>query len=253
MKMATLPKGEALAFADMKIRWAQKHFDALQKEIERWLNLPAYTAVNKTDLDGGYEIWRIALRPQPMDIPMLLGDFVCCLRSGLEQLAWGLAHLDTKRILSDTDNKNISFLIAKDDDSTYRNRTRLFPPVVASVLDTLQPYHRGNAFRDDPLWKLNELWNLDKHRTIPINSSSLHIRFPMDGWERFVSQFTNHVEVKFPLIVAWPSPVELKPEVTVEIHFGEYMGSFEVSVAELKEINDFVRNDVIPRFAGFFA
>ena len=32
-------------------------------------------------------------------------------------------------------------------------------------LKSLQPYQRGNAFRDHPLWHLNELSNIDKHRT----------------------------------------------------------------------------------------
>jgi hypothetical protein len=34
----------------------------------------------------------------------------------------------------------------------------------AQLIESLQPYHWGNAYRNHPLWILNALWNADKHR-----------------------------------------------------------------------------------------
>jgi hypothetical protein len=250
--MATPSKQETLAFIEMKTRRAQEHFNALQIEIDRWLNLPPYTVIHKTDFDRAVEIWRVWMRNTPEPIPMLLGDFICNLRSALDQLAWGLAHLDGARVFTEREERQISFLIFKVDDSTYRNRLKLFPSTVTSAIDSFQPYHRGNAFREDPLWQLNELWTLDKHRAIPINSSSLNVHFPLRGWENFIRHFTYGFEVTIPLLTAWISEVEVKPHITMEILFGEYLGAFEVSRADLGTINDFVTDKVVPRFAGFF-
>jgi hypothetical protein len=124
---------------------------------------------------------------------------------------------------------------------------------VADIFDTLQPYLRGDAFRDDPLWQLNELWTMDKHRGIPMNSNFVKIAFPVSGWERNTFYSPQYgLEVHFPLVQFCTSEVDIKPTVTVEILFGEYMGDFVVSRARLGEINDFVRNEAIPRFARFF-
>ncbi len=247
-----IPAWEVIYHVKMKTRRAQQHFDALIGEVDHWLNPPPYTITCKYDFEKVLEIWRVDMHLTPEPVPLLLGDFICCLRSSLDQLAWGLAHLDSKRVFSRKEQREICFLIFREDDATYRERRKLFPPAIASIFDTLQPYLLGNAFRDDPLWQLNELWLLDKHRSIPVNSHSLNVRFPMHGWESYLREFDNGFEVPFPLKLAWLSPVDLKPSITLEVLFGEWMGAFEVSLPRLREINEFVSNDVIPRFAGFF-
>jgi hypothetical protein len=184
---------------------------------------------------------------------MLAGDFVCCLRAALDQLAWHLAHLDKSRIWKSGEENRIHFPIFSDP-KTYRDRRGLFPAAVADVFDTLQPHLRENAYRDDPLWQLNELWNLDKHRTIPANSNRIKITFPvLIDWKRQARDFNEGIIVRVPIVHVCTSPVEIKPSVTVEILFGDFMGDFEVTVGRLREIHEFVATDVIPRFTGFFA
>jgi hypothetical protein len=246
-------KWEILTNVELKTRRAQFHFDTFRSAVESFSNPPPYTVTSKTDFERVQEVWTIRMHETPEIIPMALGDFICCLRSALDQLAWGLAHLDTKRVFTEREQRNISFPIFKEDNPTYRDRLKLFPSAVAIELDKFQPYRRGNAYRDDLLWQLNELWTLDKHRTIPSNSHSFNVRFPLDGWERYLSEFDDRIIVSFPLLDAWLSPVNLNPSISFEILFGEYMGAFEISLAGLSEINDFVRNDVIPRFTGFFS
>ena len=200
-----------------------------------------------------YVIW-VDITLTPEIIPMLLGDFVCCLRSSLDQLAWRLSHLPPIKTFNRTQERQIHFPIFETRNSTYEDRRSLFPPAVADVIDTFQPYLRGNAFRDDPLWQLNELWTLDKHRTIPLSPYSLDIGFALDDWQRFVTppnrSLNHHLEVIFPLGLALAGGVNLEPSISVEILFGD--SSFEISFDRLRQINDFVRNEVIPRFAGFF-
>jgi hypothetical protein len=74
----------------------------------------------------------------------------------------------------------------------------------------------------------------------------------MKNWQVFSRELYDGLEVNFPMGLAWQSKVGLTPKVTMEILFGEYMGTFEVSNARLGEIYNIVTNDVIPRFTRFF-
>lgn len=250
-----VPKRDIMLEVNMKARRAQHHLEALNVEIKQWLASPNLLTIREyAKFEEGLHVFRIDISRVPELIPLLVGDFVCCLRSSLDQLAWGLAHLDTKRIFTEREERNISFLIFKQRSNTYDDRRTLFPPAVATIFDGLQPYLRGNAYKDDLLWQLDELWRMDKHRMIAANCTVLTVALPgpPSEWERFIRRFDYHLEVHFPLVPYMTSKVHFKPEVSVDMLFGEYMGEFEVSPARLGEINHFVRNDVIPRFAGFF-
>jgi hypothetical protein len=241
----------ALIHIEMKSRWAQEHFDALEKEIENWIKLPPYTIRHEDDLKKVLQVWRVEIGLTPESIPKALGDWVCCLRAALDQMAWQMAHiLAPSRAFTEGEERNISFLIFKENNSRYQERRKLFPTEVADAFDMVQPYLLGNAYKNDLLWQLNEIWNLDKHRTIPISNNSLMVRFPMWGWESYKIDFDYGFEIHFPLGRAWKNPVGLEPEITFEVLFGQ--GAFEVSLIRLREINDFVRNTVIPKFSLFF-
>jgi hypothetical protein len=245
-------RGDPLLFVKMKSRRADEHFQSLEAELGKWADKP-YTVIKEAKFKSSLYIVRVDISPTPEAIPMLLGDFICCLRSALDQLAWRLAHLAPVRKFTEREERRIQFPISKVRDANYKFQRSLFPSTVAKCIDTFQPHLRGNAFRDDPLWQLNELWTMDKHRTIPISPYSLNIGFALDRWERFVtpaSSFHHYFEVAFPLGWALTGQVDLEPHISVEILFGD--DSFEISRTRLSEINNFVRNDVIPRFTGFF-
>jgi hypothetical protein len=243
---------DRLIYVKMKARRADEHFQALDAEIRKWAAKP-YTVTKHLQFEKLLYVVQVDITATPELVAMLLGDFVCCLRSSLDQLAWSLAHLDRVRKFTVREERQIHFPIFTVRDNTYKDRRALFPSTVADVIDTFQPYLRGNAFRDDPLWQLNELWTMDKHRSIPVSPYSLNIGFALDGWQRFVNSATNlnhYFEVAFPLGLALTSDVNLEPSISVEILFGD--ATFEISFARLGEINNFVRNEVIPRFTGFF-
>src|SRR5208337_2018550 len=97
-----------------------------------------------------------------------------------------LAHLTPTRTFTDAEERRIQFPIFKLDDDGCRKRLSLFPSTVATELDTFQPHRRGNSYGDHPLWQLNELWNMDKHRAIPVNANSFNLHFSFDGWQRYL-------------------------------------------------------------------
>jgi hypothetical protein len=239
--------------ANVKILRANEHLQSLELAIARWLNMPPYIVTSYEDDDVGLHICRVDLRVSDNAIPALLGDFICNLRSCLEHLAWQLAHLSPRRALSKRQIRSICFPVFGERDSTYEIIRGVFPSTVAVVLDDLQPFKRGTAFPDHPLWQLHELWNLDKHQTIPVSPASMILTFPRYGGEYCgrMSVFDDHLEVRFPLSVARNCPVKFEPQISIEVLFG-VEGRIVVSWERLREIYDFVRNDVIPRFARFF-
>ena len=129
------------------------------------------------------------------------------------------------------------------------------PCEAIEAIKSLQPYVRGNAYRDDPLWKLNRLRNLDSHVTMAINSSSLDIEVvgPPSLPRLNYREFDNGTAFFVPL--AFKDQIELKPRVP-ELIFGEPLetnrATFEIRESEITEIYEFIRDTVIPRFTCFF-
>lgn len=243
---------DPLLFVKMKARRADEHFHFLEGAFGEWSRKP-YAVVEKTYCEKSLHIFRIEFTSTPEIIPMLFGDFLCCLRSCLDQLAWQLAHLDSARTFKTTEERLISFPCFSDP-WMYNKRRDLFPPAAARILDGFQPDFGGDAFRDDPVWQLDKLWSLDKHRVTPSTNYEVTFDFSIPNWRshcRYVRQFPDRLEVAFPLSFAWTGKVDLKPKVEVDILFGE-AGNFEVKIGRLREINNFVRQTVIPAFAGFF-
>src|SRR5437667_11229671 len=61
------------------------------------------------------------------------------------------------------------------------NRIRGIDPKAQAIIEGLQPYQTGAAWRRHPLWLLTELSNLDKHRLLHVTStafSGIHIEPP---------------------------------------------------------------------------
>lgn len=238
-------------YVQMKARRANVHLEALEGLVRAWVEGPPYTVKEWSDLEGWY-YWEITTHPIVEDIPLSLGDFVCCLRAALDQLAWSLRRPGLDR----REERQVSFLIFGDRDATYERRRLLFPPEVAKVFDDLQPYIRGDTYKTDPLWKLDELWRLDKHRIIPANYNEVNISLPVRY--RLLGPNANGRMIacasRRDVIGACKStnPVHLQPDISMEILFGEYMGEFEVSVPELRQIYNVVIDDVIPKFDRFF-
>jgi hypothetical protein len=53
-------------------------------------------------------------------------------------------------------------------DAIRRGRLACVPLRAGAYIQKVQPYRRGKDFRTEPLWILQELSNLDKHRGIPL-------------------------------------------------------------------------------------
>jgi hypothetical protein len=106
------------------------------------------------------------------------------MRSGLDHLAYALATAYTVPlpaefaedsefpIFGDIDRKGISGTgatrFANTGPGGGLHKIRGIDPRVQTLIEGLQPYHRGQDFTSDPLWKLHELSRIDKHRLLHV-------------------------------------------------------------------------------------
>jgi hypothetical protein len=92
---------------------------------------------------------------------VVVGDAVHCLRSALDQLAYGLAAAPSRAT---------QFPVCRSRRDWVTKAPAMcwsIPPAYVAVLDAVQPYHRGDKANVHPVAVINALSNLDKHESIP--------------------------------------------------------------------------------------
>jgi hypothetical protein len=244
----------SIEYVHMKARRADFHLLSAEKQLRDWINSNPYTMIENDDFGRTQHVFIITPRASNEEIALTIGDFVNCLRASLDQLAWNLVHLFPSTVPPDEKAANrVNFPICRTDEN-YREKRALFHSSIHPILDSLQPKNRANAIQTEPLWQLDKLWNLDKHRTIPVNCGNWTIKFP-----KGITGFIDRDEFKQTFVVMVPClsriqlrPSYVKPQIIPDILFGEYMGSFAVDIKRLREIHTFVADEVIPQFTVFF-
>jgi hypothetical protein len=186
---------------------------------------------------------------------MLIGEFAYSLRSSLDNLAWQLALLTT-----DAPNRMTAFPIESEcpgaGNRGYNEKVANFPQAALAVVESVQPYHSWPAFKKHPLWQLNKLCNIDKHRSIAIGFIHFQIGIfnVSEAW-RYPGAF-EHAEV-FGVPLAEKDQLELNVDVPGVV-FGDPIdrtdgtGDLEIDMDGLHTIYNFVRREVAPKFASFF-
>ena len=243
-----------LTYAVSKVRRAESHLKRLDDEIRMFLDLEPVTCTVEDEPENGICVFRFHVKNVPGEIPLLLGELAYNLRSSLDQLAWQLALLSGHTPLRAT-----AFPIHSDrtkgSEDRFRRVTWDIPCEAIEIIKSLQPYERGNGFDGHPLWRLNELCNIDKHMTIPVNGTIVDFATgPADCCETFSWGRTDDGAIM-------GIPLEIKDKVYFkpsppELVFGrpsdEPGTPFEIKQRDIAEIHEFVRDSVIPRFERFF-
>jgi hypothetical protein len=125
------------------------------------------------------------------------------------------------------------------------------PPDAIDIIKELQPHHRGASFKSHPLWRLDEICNLDKHRRIAMERSSYQMFFPQKPpIEPTCTSTDNGMTMSLPM--AFKSYLEVYECSPITIKFGGDTSGIAEDFAGLIEIYNFVRDNVLPRFESFF-
>jgi hypothetical protein len=238
---------------ETKLAWAKSHLELLYGEIAQFTANP-YAVMREDDLEHGWHILRLKLLDVPRRISLIAGDAVYSMRASLDQLAWSLARPSGIP-------KRVAFPIidgptlTKERLDSFKRSLAGVPPEAICEIDSLQPYHRGTHYKTHPLWRLDELCNLDKHRRIPANGSIAVLNFPnlVPGDPASMTTTITTSDEGFVVRI----PIALKNKLdgyktqAFEVMFGGDASGISEHFRGLIQIYKFIAEDVLPRFARF--
>lgn len=163
----------------------------------------------------------------PTELSLILGDAFHNIRTALDHLVWGLVEANPNRP-PNTPGTFTMFPIC-DTRQGYREQVakrRILGAVseAAALIDGAQPYHRREAGRDHtlhPLWVLNALENIDKHRrltltaTVGLTRRGDDTRYLVDG---NVTAVVPHPETfrDGAVVASFPAPTDTNRKVRVQ-------------------------------------
>jgi hypothetical protein len=269
---------------ELKLSRAQHHLEGCERAIDDWIKGARETVVEEADPEhpGTHGAW---IDPDPLpanEIGLLVGDCLQCFRTTLDHLAFELASAFTKP-LTDEIEKDSEFPIIGDRNkvglgagpqmfaSSGSRKIRGIDPAAQTVIKGLQPYHRGQAFTDDPLWRLHELNRLDKHRVLHVIAASVEgfswtpgdaENVSLTVVRGFLQGVANPVEGRTQ-VARWRSdtfdPIDPDKDMRMNfrptLHVGFAPTTPVVGGAPvldvLREIDDHIVSDVLPPLVGF--
>jgi hypothetical protein len=275
---------------ELKMNRAFEHVRQLDAEVKAWLSGDHYSVRPEGDPKSGTRWLATAEKPPPYPIGVLIGDFLHNLRSSLDLLAYSLACAYTSPLPSDFAETS-EFPIVGDEDragtlgvghghfhNSRRNgdpaprsglsKIRGWHPDAQAIVEGMQPYKRGNAYKSDPLWVLHDLDRVNKHRllhTTVASFSGIGLDLGRSVNAGTISAGTirslgGTVETDTPIAEfppispvdpSQPMHVEIKPMLDIAFARGT-PGVEEESVLEtLYGLYTHVRGNVVPALAPF--
>ncbi len=140
--------------------------ESLKAERAAWLKERPYRTWTEPNADGTRKLFFVEVLDQPPPhLSLIIGDCLHNLRAALDNLAFELAIAHKGEPLSSTIAGNSEFpIFASENLKKFDEMLGGVHPSAKAEIEGLQPYNRGHKFRNDPLWKLNKLSILDKHR-----------------------------------------------------------------------------------------
>jgi hypothetical protein len=154
----------------IKLDRGEQHLNEIPDLILEWGEQESYRTIQQDDpqSDGITHCWRyvasIGGPPLPDHLSTRVGDCLHNFRCVLDHLVWELSV--AKSGDPPPRPRRISFP-AFDDPTAYSGQgLHAVCDAVRTEIESLQPYHAGNNARNDPLWALCELSNIDKHRAV---------------------------------------------------------------------------------------
>ena len=289
---------------ELKLARAQHHLQDIQEQLQGWIDSCLHSLREEPDPKepGYYCAWIDAPEVDLGLLSLRVGDCLQCSRSALDHPAFELATTFTSP-LPDEFEKRSEFPIFGDQDGKGSGRfderrskgaqagnptptsglakVAGMDPAAQAVIEGLQPYHRGNTFEDDPLWRLHELNRIDKHRLLHVATRVMGgATMPMAGpaipkaqWPRNVAAIKRadgqpfQLEIKGDiaaegrtLVARWPMlPIDpgkkmhmgLRPVLNIVFDTATPLVANLPVSDPLADVDNHIVNAVLPPLVGF--
>ncbi len=231
-----------------KVDRARVHIDALDRGVAAFKASDPFSVVFEGHTEDGGNIFRFDVRSQPPpDLGLLVGDIVANLRASLDHLTWQLALANRG---GNRPSKRTAFPIY-DTPNTYstgsKDKLKHVGHEAREIIERLQPYHR--RIRPEAYWLglLNELANRDKHQVL----NAVHGRAGVRGTDGQVARL-DHPMVDGDRLVLQIEPADHDLEFIMIANIGVEADGQIVGSDGLRQIHDFIRDEVIPGFSRLF-
>ncbi|MEV8147358.1 hypothetical protein AB0O52_04310 [Arthrobacter sp. NPDC080073] len=215
----------------LKMQRALRHLEETRQQILEYLQSDPYQISVETDMSTSSYLVTASHVPPPQRIALSFGDFLHNLRSALDHLA---------RIMV---NENGGIPIDGPGGTTFPILARAKPGIVdikggismprLEVLQRIQPHNLGSDYQQHPLWKLNELDNIDKHRVLHVANlvgySSVAF-FPLESHDVAITPETNRYSVS--LHTTEPQRITVAKE---DLHEAARAGGMHTTTVRLAE------------------
>jgi hypothetical protein len=250
----------------IRARW---HLDCLDRSMEEFMATHPRRLVGAVE-DGKYRLRYQVVAEPPPGWGTVIGDCVHNLRSCLDHLVYQLTLTNLGEVLDDT-----SFPILETeeafDEKSHRDFSRGTWPIrgiqpdAQVAVEKLQPYHRKEGPHMDPLWLLNRLWNIDKHRLlhlavihpsgIGVSSSYQLSDKPQSHSEIFTSGPWSDGDIVLEVDMPAGEEPPFDPFIECQLVFDDSRSSEIIGpvVGTLTVLCDYVDKWVLPQFLPFLA
>jgi hypothetical protein len=226
-----------------KVDRAREHIDSLDQFIDSFLLEKPYGGTREHNTNTSEYLFDFWVKKLPDDAwGVVVGDIAHNLRSALDHIAYFVSGRSrgTGFPIYQKPMSKATFRM-----KVTRKRLRGAPKSAIDTAESLQPYH-------SPIWPevgllevLRVLNNRDKHIVVTPALISPRAEIPGRSVERFAAlKHGDRITVRFP-------PGE-RPhgKFFAEVAF-EVPGIDPVTIRNLKAMHEFVRDEVVPKFANF--
>jgi hypothetical protein len=221
----------------------------------------SHTIVSDEEPERDQVRYRVYFKQPHVSIFLILGDYLQCLRTALDQAVWSLIY---HRTGTDSESSEFPIFETSLNANTRRNferKTDGLSPSAIEYIESIQPYHRpdGMPVSASLLWCVHQLNRFDKHRRI-----SVRAQFPFPfrthfgtgfseadcisdtDWARMISERTD-----YGMDVVCQGPYKhLQPEIATLVLFGDEKAGVFVNIAELGQLHNFVTDEVLVALAS---
>jgi hypothetical protein len=233
--------------ASRKMERACQHLRMLTMEVNAFLDRNPQRVTRETDAENAlyiYHVYAEALTAPPHRFGMIAADAVHNMRSALDHAAWQLALLRTAK-----PNRSTAFpIFTERNDRAFCRMVCSMPIECQVALEAIQPYH-GEHPRLHLLAILHRLWNMDKHRAIPMTLHRFNARVYTGPGGSHEWLDNGDVVIRVP-IVANPE-ANLEPYFRPSILFGGDSADDAVGLDVLWKIHRNIRDGAFPVFLAF--
>lgn len=245
-----------------KIWWAYKHLEVIDRDLDAYETLHPHSVITNLNAEETFHECRLrSVMPPPIEVGIRIGEFAYQLRSALDQIVFALSVFPPELTSRDLERaeRSTSFPIMKIPNESYiLGQLGRIPedrrPRIWEIIDSLQPYQRGDGVERDLLAILDELNVRDKHRILKPTGVVVHINREhlAEGIEILADGSANTSDVIARVPAHLDPKTEFYPRVSVEEVIPIPRPAGGVYLAVLSDIYKRVRDGVLPPFLEFF-